>query len=102
MGDHPQLDLVVVGDQELPAGGGDEGATEATAFLAADRDVVEVGVLRAQPAGTRHGLVEAGVDTVVVGDEDEEALAVGRAKLLDLAVAEQLLDDRMLPAQLLE
>ena len=102
MGDHAQLDLVVVGDQELPALGGDEGPPEASPFFTADGDVVKVGVLRTQPAGAGDGLVEAGVDAVVTGDESEQALAVRRPELLDLAVAQKLLDDGVLAAQFLE
>src|SRR5207248_5782660 len=75
---------------------------EAAPFFTADGDVVKVGVLRTQPTGAGDGLVEAGVDAVVTGDEGEQALAVGRPELLDLAVAQKLLDDGVLAPQFLE
>ena len=82
--------------------GGHEGATEAPALLPADRDVVQVRRVGAEPAGARHGLVEGGVDAPVVAHVGEQVLAVGRAQLLDLAVAQQQLDHGVLAAQLLE
>ena len=102
MGDHAQLDLVVVGHQELAAVGGHERAAEAPALLAAHRDVVQVRRVRREPARARHRLVEGGVDATVGADLAEQALAVGGPQLLDLAVPKQLLDDRVLAEQLLE
>src|SRR5437773_1206790 len=55
-----------------------------------------------KPAGGRDGLIERRVDAPVTVDEWAEALRVGRAQLLDLAVLEDLLDDRMGAAELLE
>ena len=52
--------------------------------------------------GAGHRLVERGVDATVGADLGEQTLAVGRAQLLDLAVAQQVLDDRVLAGQLLE
>ena len=97
-----QLDLVVVGDQQPAAGGGDEGPPEAAALLGAHGDVVEVGWVRRQAAGAGHGLVERGVDPPVGAHLGEQALAIGRAQLLDLAVAQERLDDGVLAEQLLQ
>jgi len=102
MGDGPKLHLVVVGHEKAPSRGRDEGFTEAPALLGADGDVVEVGPVRGQPAGAGHGLTEGGVDPPVVSHLGGQALPVGRAQLLDLAVAEQGLDDGVLTPQLLE
>src|SRR5205823_11240380 len=82
--------------------GGDEGAPEPATLLPSNRDVVEVGLLRAEAPGARDRLVERGVDAVVVGDIREQALAVRRTELLELAVAQQLLDDGVLATQLLQ
>ena len=68
MGDHPQLDLVVVGDEEATALRRNEGAPEALAFVGPDGNVVEVGPVGAQPAGAGDRLVEGGVDASVVAD----------------------------------
>ena len=65
VGDAAQLDLVVVGDEQLVAGGGDERLAEGAADLAAHRDVVQVRRVGAQPAGAGHRLVERGVDAPV-------------------------------------
>ena len=102
VGDHPELDLVVVGDQQRASLGGDEGATELAPLLAADRDVVEVGLIRRQPARPGDGLVEAGVDAPVGGDLGEEAVAVGRAQLLHLPVAQEGVHDGVLAPEALQ
>ncbi len=68
MGQDPQLDLRVIGRQELPARAArDERLADLAALLGADRDVLEVRVARAEPAGRRDALVERGVDPAVVG-----------------------------------
>ena len=102
VGDAAQLDLVVVGDQQLAARRRHERPAERAAHLGAHRDVVQVGLVGRQPAGAGHGLVERGVDAPVGGHLGQQPLAVGRAQLLDLAVAQQVLDDRVLARQLLE
>ena len=59
--EHAQLDLRVVGgDQHVPAVG-DERAPDLPAELGANRNVLQVGIAAAQPAGRRDRLVEAGV-----------------------------------------
>src|SRR5205085_2089221 len=93
--DAAQLDLVVVRDQQLASGRRDERLAERTAELAAHRNVVQVRRVRAQPAGAGHGLVEGRVDATVGLYLTEEAFAIGRAQFLDLAVAQEVVDDRM-------
>ena len=103
VGDDPQLDLVVVGDQEPAALGRDESRTGSRRPSSrADRDVVQVGLIGAEPPGAGHRLVEGGVDPPVGRHLGQQRLAVGRAQLLDLPVAQQGLDDRVLAAQLLQ
>ena len=48
---------------------------------------------RRQPARAGHRLVERGVDATVRRDLGQQALAVGRAQLLDLAVLQQRVDE---------
>ena len=96
VGDHAQLDLVVVGHQQPAPVGGDEGPAQPPALLGAHGDVVQVGPVRRQPPGARHGLVEGGVDAAVGGHLGQQPLAVGGAQLLHLAVAQQGVDDRVL------
>ena len=84
-----QLDLRVVGDEELPAAPGDETAADRLAARGADRDVLEIGLRRAEPAGGGTGLVEAGVDAAGVPvDPGRERVHVGALELLQLAVLE--------------
>ena len=101
--DAAQLDLVVVGDEQRAAGAGHEALPELAPFLGPHRDVVQVGLVAAEPAGAGHRLVERGVDATVRGDLGEQRFAVRAAQLLDLAVLQQRLDElRPLVAQLLE
>ena len=51
LGEQPQLDLRIVGGDELVAGRGDEGAPDLAALLGADRNVLQIGLGRRQPAG---------------------------------------------------
>ena len=51
----PQLDLAVVGRQQQMARFGDKRAADAAAFLGADRDVLQVGIVRREPSRSRHG-----------------------------------------------
>ena len=100
--DAPQLDLVVIGDEHLESLRGHERLAELPALVAAHRDVVEVRLVRREPPGARDGLVERRVDAPVGRDLVQQALAIRGTKLLDLAVREQQLDDRMLIAKALE
>ncbi len=49
------------------AGFRDEGAPDLASELGPDGDVLQVRIAAAQPAGSRHRLVEAGVDAAGVG-----------------------------------
>ena len=102
MSDATQLDLIVVGDQELPALAGHERGAKDPSPLGANRDVVQVRGIRAEPTGSGHRLIERRPNTVAGTDLGQQPLAVGAAELLELAVLEQVFDDRMLSPQLLE
>ena len=102
VGDAAQLDLVVVGHQQLAARRRHERPPERAPQLGADGDVVQVGLVGRQPAGAGHRLVEGGVDAAVVGHLGQQPVAVGRPQLLDLAVGQQVLDDRVLALQAFE
>jgi hypothetical protein len=49
-----QLDLAVIGRQQQMAGLGDKGAANAPAFLGADRNILQIGVIRREPPGRGH------------------------------------------------
>src|SRR5262249_51345824 len=57
-----ELDLRVVGGKELPARFGHERGADAAAELGADRDVLDVWIVRGQPPRHRYELVERRVD----------------------------------------
>src|SRR3546814_1616076 len=62
-----QLDLRVVAREQLAPRRRDEGLADAAAVLAADRDVLQVGIARRQAPGRRARLVVAGVHAAGVG-----------------------------------
>ena len=100
--EHPQLDLRVVGGQDPPAVVGDERPPHLATVGGAHRHVLQVRCLTGDPTGRGVGLLERGVDAAVGGDQGRERVGVGAAELLDLAVAEQVLDDRVLVGHLLQ
>ena len=53
VGQQPQLDLAVIGTNELAALGGDKGPADAAARFGSHRNVLEVGVGGGQPPGER-------------------------------------------------
>ena len=63
---------------------------------------MQVGLVRGQATGAGDGLVEAGVDAPVPRDLGQEAVAVGRAQLLHLPIAQEGIDDRVLTAESLQ
>ena len=88
MSEDPQLDLRVVGRQEQPAGlARDERLADLAAVLGADRNILEVGVARAQPAGRRDALIERRVNAAVLGMHQlGECVQVGALELRELAM----------------
>ena len=80
-----QLDLAVVGRNELAALRSDEGAPDLAPFLSADRNVLQVGLRRRQAPGRRRGERVGRVDTAGRGiDEARQSVGVGRLELGDL------------------
>ena len=55
MSGEPQLDLAVIRRQQEAPGLGYKGAADAATFLGADRDVLQVWVVRRKPARRRNG-----------------------------------------------
>ena len=58
----PQLDLAIVGGDQHMARRGDEGIADLAADLAADRDILQIGIGRRQPPGLRADEAVAGMD----------------------------------------
>ena len=61
MGEHAQLNLRIVGGDQLAAGIGDKGRADAQSELIANGNVLQVGIGGGEPPGARHGLVERSV-----------------------------------------
>jgi cobalamin biosynthesis Mg chelatase CobN len=102
MSKHAQLDLGVVGREEAATVVGDERAAELTAVGGTHRDVLQVGCLARDAPGRGVRLLEGCVDAAVGSDEWWERVRIGRTQLLDLAVAEQHVDDRVVLRHLLQ
>ena len=91
MGEHAQLDLAVVGRDQLVALVGDEGGADLAAFRGADRDVLQVRLGRGQPAGRGRGQRVGGVDALGVGmDVAGQRVGIGRFQLGELAPVDDL------------
>ena len=79
-----QLDLRIVGRNQHVPGVRDERAADLASKLGANRDVLQVRVAAAQPAGRRHRLVETRVDaTGLRVHELGERVDVGAFQLLE-------------------
>ena len=103
MGGEPQLDLAVIGRQQQMPGLGDKGAADAAAFLGADRDVLQVGVVRREPPGRRHRERVGGVHAPAVAvDLLGERVGIGRFELGQLAPFEDVARHLVQRRQLLE
>ena len=93
--EHAELDLAVVGGDELVPLVGDEGAADRAAFLGADRDVLQVRLGGGEPAGRGRGERVVGVDAAglrvdVAGDR----VGVGGLQLRELPPVDDLSRDR--------
>ena len=106
VGHDAQLDLGVVGGEELRLlsdVAGDESAADLSADIAADGDVLQIGVAGREAAGGSARLVELRVDALRLGvDEERERVEIRRLELGQFAVAEDEVDDRMDAAHRLE
>ena len=93
-GGHPPP---VIGRQEPPVRGAcDEGLADLPAFLGPHRDVLEIGIAGAEPAGGRDALVEGGVDPAGGGVKQiRQGVHVGAFQLGDLAVFQNFSGQRM-------
>ena len=89
-GEDAQLDLRVVGGEErVVALARDEGAADFAALRGADGDVLQVGVLRIEPARAGGELVKGGVDAAVGGrDGGGQRVDVGGEEFAGFAIFE--------------
>ncbi len=98
-----QLDLRVVRAHDLPAGRRDESLADAATLRRADRDVLQVRVVRRKPASDSNGLRIGGVyPPGLCIDHARQLVGVGRLELGDATVVEQQLGQREIGRQLLQ
>src|SRR6516225_4111625 len=84
-----QLDLGIIGGDELVSVGCDEGAPDLAALLGADRNVLQVGLGGGEAAGGCRGVRVARVDAVRAGvDVTRQRVGIGRFELRNLAPVE--------------
>ena len=96
LGEHPQLDLRVVGGDQAGAALGLEAAADLAPERRADRDVLHVRVGARQPSRLRDGLQEGRVDARALVDELGQDVQVGLDQGRELAPALDLRDDLVL------
>ena len=90
VGEDAQLDLGIVGADQLPAFLGQEGLADAPTELGADRNVLEVGVAAGEPASGRDGLVEVRMHPAGFRlDQKRQGFDVGAAQFAEGAVLQQ-------------
>jgi hypothetical protein len=81
-GEQPQLDLRIVGGDELVTVDGDEGTADLAALLGADRNVLQVRLGRGEAPGGGGGERIAGVDAMGLRiDVTRQGVGVGRFEL---------------------
>jgi len=97
-----QLDLTVVRVDEHLTGRGHEHVADLRAELAAHGDVLQVRLGGRQASCRRDGHLEVRVDAPVGRDLLEQPVGIGGLELREHAVVEDLVNDRVLAAQLFE
>ena len=104
VGQDAQLDLRVVGRQQLPTGRpGDEGRANFAAFLGANRNVLQVRVAGAEPAGGGHDLIERRVHAARFRvNHRRQRVDVRVLELRVLAILDDLRRQRVRLGQLLQ
>ena len=103
VGHDAQLDLRIVGREELTAVVGDERLAYLLAVFVAHGDVLQVRVARTEASRGRHRLVERGVDAPRVRvDQRGQGVDVGAQQLAQAAVVEDFLHDGVFRLQAFE
>ncbi len=97
-----QLDLRVVGREQLRAGRGGECGTNFAAELGANGNVLEIGIDGGEPAGGGGGCLEGGVDARIGVGKQRQSVDVIRFELGQVAVFEDQSGDFVLLGELFE
>src|SRR6059058_1940832 len=98
-----ELDLRVIRGDQYVTGIGDEGAADLAAERRTDRNVLQIRIATAQPAGGRDRLVEAGVDAAGLRmHELRQGVDIGALQLHQLPPLENLPRDVVRQRELFE
>ena len=88
----PKLDLAVVRIHDAPAFPGQERLADLSAFLSANRDILQVGFRRRDPAGRRARLIKIAVHAPLRIHQRQQAFNIRPVQLGQLTVAQQRLN----------
>ena len=104
MGQQSQLDLRIVRSDESPPLSRHEAAPDIAAELSANRNVLEIGIRRRQPAGARDGLIERRVQPARFRIHQRgQRIEIRALELRELTILQQQLRERVaLIGQLLQ
>ena len=100
--EHAQLDLAVVGAEQLPPGSRDECLANLRAQRSTDGDILKIRVDRGEAPGRRDGLIEGGVQPPILPQRGGKRIEIRRFELHQLPVLEDLRRQGMLLRQLLQ
>ena len=89
MSDATQLDLVVIGNQQLTTIGRNKRRSEHTTFIGADRNIVEVRTVRTQSTRSSNRLIKRGMNAIVSSNFTQQPLAVGAPQLVEFTMPQQ-------------
>ena len=93
MCDAAQLDLVVIGNEELVPLIRHEYFPKDPTCFGTHRNVVQIRLIARQSAGSRNGLIETCVDSIVLTYRRQQSLCVGGPQFLGLAILEKRIDE---------
>ena len=98
-----QLDLRIVGDDELPAFARDKRGADLPSELGADGDILQIRIGRREATGGGSGLIEARVEAAAVGaDKLRKRVDISALQLGELAVFQNLADDLVVCRELVQ
>ena len=99
MGQHPQLDLGIVGVHQHLAVTRPEELAQVAADFGADRDILHIGLNGADAAGPGLGLLETGVNPAVLPHHLQKAVHIGGFQFGQLAVFQNIFNDGVFAPQ---
>ena len=93
MCDTSQFDLVVVRHEQRPSRWRNEGCAEDPTFITTHGNVVQVWLITAQTASAGNSLIERRMNPAVCSNLTQQAFAIRRSELFNLAIAQERSDE---------